>query len=301
MIAAVDVGGTKIAVGLVTTTGEIIARQEFPTLAESAFETDMQVIADILQSQLAETGTVLQGVGIGCTGQVDPYSGKVLRNAFLPNWAGQSPVEWLSARFHVGTALENDADAGALAEWQWGTGQKVERFIYITISTGIGGGVILNGQVYRGADGVHPEIGHHTIDPNGPACFCGNTGCWETLASGRALQRRMESRQPGFSGDARLVCDMAESHNPIAVDVIEAHARAIGIGLANLIVVFAPQVITLGGGLMRRANLFWDGIRAEIQQRCRLVSPQHTRIELSHFGASTGLVGAAQAWRHRYG
>jgi glucokinase len=295
-IGAVDVGGTKIAVGLVLPDGTITASHSQPTRPEQSFEAGMAEIAANMQSMLEKTHSRLLGVGLGCTGQVSPGSGKVLSNAFLPNWAGNNPVDWLATRFGVPGALENDADAAALAEWRLGAGQGAQRFIYITVSTGIGGGLIFDGQVERGANECHPEVGHHTIDPNGPDCFCGNRGCWETLASGRALAARFMQICPGFQGDAVTVCDLAEAGDPLACRAVEAHAQALGIGLANLITLYVPDVIALGGGLMRRAGLFMPGIQRMVEQRCRLVRSADTRLVLSHFGAETGLVGAAMVW-----
>jgi len=300
VIGAVDIGGTKVSAGLISPQGQVQASETFPTWTELPYTRCMQHVAASLRRMLAQAGGSLLGIGIGCTGQMDPQAGMIVNNGFLPGWAGQNPVRWLSEQFSIQAALENDADAAALAEWRLGAGQGASRFIYLTVSTGIGAGLIFDGQIYRGAAGVHPEIGHHTIDPYGPACFCGNRGCWETLASGRALERRFKDLQPGFTGDARLVCDLAEAGDSLALQAVQAHGEALGIGLANLVTLYAPDVIALGGGLMRRLDLFLDAIQAAILQRCRLVNPTATRLASSSFGDQTGLVGAALVWQHRF-
>jgi glucokinase len=300
VIGAVDIGGTKIAIGVVTRQGQVLDKYALPSRRDQTFEHTLKEISSRLESMVNKAGCNLAGIGIGSTGQVDSATGLVLRNAFLPNWSGQNPVSWLSDRFGVPSALENDADAAALAEWSLGAGINARRFIYLTISTGIGGGMIFDGQVFRGAEGVHPEVGHHTVDPAGPQCFCGNRGCWETLASGRALQARMRAVRSDFEGDAAKVCDLAEAGEPAALEVVNAHGEAIGIGLANLITLFAPDVIVIGGGLMRREALFMPAAQRAIFERCHLVSARTTRLALSEFGADTALVGAAQVWAYHF-
>lgn len=300
VIGAVDIGGTKTAVGLVSQLGQVLAVQRLPSRAGLGFVPAVEAIAECLEAMLKSQDAHLAGIGIGSTGQVNPATGEVLKNAFLPAWEGQNPAAWLGERFGVRAALENDADAGALAEWRLGAGKNARRMIYLTISTGIGAGMVFDGQVYRGAGGVHPEVGHHTIDPAGPQCFCGNRGCWETLASGRALAARMQALQPAFEGDAARVCDLAEAGDLFAREAVAAHAGALGIGLANLITLFAPDVIVLGGGLMRRAQLFLSVARRTIQERCHLVPAQNTHLVISEFGSDTALVGAAQVWVHHF-
>ena len=299
-IGAVDIGGTKIAVGLVTEQGQVLARHTFPSRPEQTFESVMVEIAGVLRGQMADLGGTSLGIGLGSTGQVNPRTGVVLNNSILTSWSGRNPVSWLEESFHVSVALENDADAGALAEWSLGAGAKAGRMIYVTISTGIGAGMVFDGRLYRGAKGVHPEVGHHTIDPSGPACFCGNRGCWEVLASGNALAERLRSTNPEFSGDAVQVCDLAEAGEPLAQTVVKEHAQALGIGLANLIIMYAPDVIVLGGGLMQRAALFLPAAQVTIADRCHLVPPRNTRLVLSAFGVDSALVGAAQVWAYHY-
>lgn len=304
VIGAIDVGGTKIAVGLVTPQGQVISHQILPTQGEIPFDLTLESIATVLQRLLAQKTAQLPlnllGIGIACTGQVDPFEGVIVKNGFLPAWEGCNPARGLKERFSVTTALENDADAAALAEWRLGAGQGTDRFIYLTISTGVGGGLIFSGDIVRGAKGVHPEIGHHTIDPEGPLCFCGNRGCWETFASGRALERRFKEWQPDFVGDARRICDLAEAGDPLARRAVEIHAEMLGVGLTNLILLFAPEMIALGGGLMRRAELFLPQIQHTILQRCRLVPPETTQLALSKFIPDSSLVGAAMVWLHRF-
>jgi len=165
MIGAVDIGGTKIAAGVVDENGHILAKAECPTDVPRGFGHAMWRAINMLAQCAEGSGVKLRGIGLGCTGPVDPMTGSLGNVNLLPGWEGGNPVERLSAEFSVPAAMENDADAAALGEAVWGAGKGKASLVYVTISTGIGGGVILDGKVYRGAGGCHPEIGHHVIEP----------------------------------------------------------------------------------------------------------------------------------------
>jgi glucokinase len=178
--------------------------------------------------------------------------------------------------------------------------------VYVTIGSGISGAVILDGRLYRGAEGAHPEIGHHVIDPSGPPCFCGAHGCWESLASGRAMDAWVRT-QGGIDGpdaaslDAHAICSAAERGDLLAQQAVAREATYLGLGLANLITLFVPEVIALGGGLMGSHHLFRDGIRQTIGACCGLVPREKVRLEWAALGADAGLVGAACVWLHHHG
>lgn len=295
MIGAVDIGGTKIAVGMVAESGQLISRLENPTAPIQGPEFGQKLIIDMLHQTSSEAGGQLCGIGIGCTGPVDPLKGVMGRIEFLPGWEGLNLPDILTHAFHVSTAIENDADATALAEATWGVGRGAKRLIYITISTGIGGGIVLDGELYRGADGSHPEIGHQVIDPAGPLCYCGAHGCWESLASGSALAQR------GKLATAYDVCEAAERGDASALSAVEQEGFYLGIGLANLISLFVPDIIALGGGVMQSSILFWDKINKVIQSTCGLVPYKKTRLLLTSLGRDVGLLGAAQVWIKRFG
>ena len=167
MIGAIDIGGTKIAVGVVDAAGKILARRSIPTA--SAIEPDAAValIFQILQECETESHQAVKGIGIGCTGPVDPVNGLVLDVDLLPGWNGFPLVKRLNDVCGVSVAMENDADAAALAESVWGAGRGTSRFVYVSIGTGIGTSLLLDGKIYRGIGGFHPEAGHHTIEAEG--------------------------------------------------------------------------------------------------------------------------------------
>ncbi len=138
----------------------------------------------------------ITGIGIGSTGPIDPFAGQIGDVNFLPGWQGSNIVEDLGRLFQVKVTMENDADAAALGEAGWGAGRNKNRLICVTVGTGISGGIILDGKLYRGVDNAHPEIGHHLIDVSGPRCLCGFHGCWESLAAGPAVAQWMKAESP---------------------------------------------------------------------------------------------------------
>jgi glucokinase len=225
---------------------------------------------------------------------------------FLPGWRGKSPVKDLGQIFDVRAALENDGDAAALAEAGWGAGRNRSRLIYVTVGTGIGGGIVLDGELYRGVDGAHPEVGHHVVDPAGPACSCGFHGCWESLAAGPAMVAWLENHAPAEYPHreditARKICELAQQGDAVALQAVEHEAYYLGLGLANLINLFTPDAIVLSGSVMKSAALFLGRIRAVIRRGCRFVPAEKTELMLASLGEDTNLIGAARVWHYRFG
>src|SRR5260370_14131947 len=213
MIGAVDIGGTKLAVGMVDHSGKVLARMQAPTDPEN-YSNGIELIARMLRTTAENTGVEFSGIGIGSTVPVDPIRGEFGDVDFLPGWRGRSPVKDLAQIFKLRVALENDGDAAALAEAGWGAGRNRSRLIYVTVGTGIGGGMVFDGKLYRGVDGAHPEVGHHVVDPAGPECSCGFHGCWESPAAGPAmvawLGGHAPARYPHREGiTARKICELS--------------------------------------------------------------------------------------------
>jgi glucokinase len=304
LVGAVDIGGTKIAVGIVDSSGKIYQQEVCQTEPEKGFEDGIQRISSMLNLCLErQPDSRLLGIGVGCTGPVDPETGVLGPNSFLPLWEGVGMITRLEDIFSLPVAIENDADAAALGEAAWGAGQGASRCLYVTVSTGIGCGIVLDGQVYRGVDGSHPELGHLVIEAStGPVCFCGATGCWESLASGPALASWYNARcenQPAV--DAREICRRAVQGEVLAAAAVEQEGMYLGIGLANLVTAFVPQVIVLGGGVMDSWPLFEGKVREMIRKNCGLVPHQKVELRLASLGSRTGLAGAAQVWFNRFG
>jgi glucokinase len=305
MIGAIDIGGTKIAVGMVDDSGRVLSRMQSPTDPDR-YSDGIEWVARMLREAAQKAGVPLTGIGIGSTGPVDPMRGEFGDVDFLPGWRGKNPVRDLTQIFNVQVALENDGDAAALAEAGWGAGKNRSRLIYITVGTGIGGGMVFDGKLYRGVDGAHPEVGHHVIDPAGPECSCGFRGCWESLAAGPAMAAWFERNSPATDPNrqgitAQRICELAQNGDVAALQAVEHEALYLGLGLANLINLFTPDAIVLSGSVMKSAPLFLDRIRAVIRRGCRFVPFEKTELMLASLGDDTNLIGAARVWHYRFG
>lgn len=301
IIGAIDIGGTKIAVGAVTEQGQVISRIDCPTAPQDGFEVAIQRIKSMLGEVARHASGHFQGIGIACPGPVDPFTGIIGDVGTLPGWQGGNLVAELESDFGVRIAVENDADAAALAEASEAAAANSRSVIYITVSTGIGGGIILSGELYRGVDGAHPEFGHQVIDTSGPLCYCKARGCWESLASGPAMVSWMRDRRQGVTElSAAEICALAETGDELARRAVEREGYYLGLGLANLITLFCPELIVLGGGVMKSHHLFLDRALGVIRELCTQVPAAKTRVTLASLGPDAGLVGAAQAWIRRY-
>jgi glucokinase len=305
VIGAVDIGGTKIAVGVVDDSGKVLSRLESPTDAPGGYASGLARMVEMLRRTSRDAGVEISGIGIGSTGVVHPETGAFGDVDLLPGWQGSNPVQDLTREFRVAVALENDADASALGEAGWGAGKLKSRLIYVTVGTGIGGGIILDGRLYRGVDMAHPEISHHVIDPSGPDCSCGYRGCWESLATGPAMAAWFNANAAGDRHSpenlsAAQICQLAKSGDELAGLAVDREAYYLGLGLANLINLFVPEVIVLGGSMMKSAPLFLDGMRKVIHQGCRFVPHEKTELALASLGEDANLIGAARVWHHRY-
>lgn len=304
MIGAVDIGGTKIAAGIVDDAGKVLAQSETPTEAAGAYPDGLRNMVRMLREVAKQANTEISGIGIGSTGWVYPFTGEFGDVDFLPGWKGCNPVKDLAREFGVRVALENDGDAAALGEAAWGAGKGKSRLIYVTVGTGIGGGIILDGQLYRGADRAHPEVGHHVIDAFGPECTCGFRGCWEALATGPAMagwfnaNAQATSRHPEAL-TAKEIFQLSRQGHLLAQEAVAREALYLGLGLANLINLFVPDRIVMGGSIMKSMSL--EEVRKVIAKGCRFVPFKKTELALASLGEDANLIGAAQVWHHRFG
>jgi glucokinase len=304
VIGAVDIGGTKIAVGMVDDFGRVLAKAESPTAGERGYADGLGRIVQMLRETERRAGGNLQGIGIGSTGWVFPFTGEFGDVDFLPSWKGCNPVQDLSREFGVTAALENDGDAAALGEAAWGSARGKRRLIYVTVGTGIGGGIVLDGQLYRGVDRAHPEVGHHVIDTSGPQCTCGFRGCWEALATGPAMaawykaQAGGDARASANGLGAKEIFQRACEGETLAKEAVGRETYYLGLGLANLIGLFVPEVIVLGGSVMKSVRL--EDLRRVIARGCRFVPWEKTELTLASLGEDANLIGAARVWHHRY-
>jgi glucokinase len=304
VIGAVDIGGTKIAVGIVDDSGAVLAKVESPTAGERGYADGLARITGMLREAARRAGAEVSGIGIGSTGRVYPFTGEFGDVDFLPLWKGCNPVADLGRAFAVRVALENDGDAAALGEAGWGAGRGKRRLIYVTVGTGIGGGIILDGQLYRGVDRSHPEVGHHVIDASGPPCTCGFRGCWEALATGPAMAAWYKSNGGGDgmhrgAPGAKEIFQLARDGDACARRAVERETYYLGLGLANLIGLFVPDMIVLGGSVMKSVRL--EDLRGVIAQGCRFVPWEKTELAPASLGEDANLIGAGRVWHYRFG
>jgi glucokinase len=300
VIGAVDIGGTKIAVGIVDDFGTVLANLESPTAGERGYADALARITAMLRDVARTAGTEISGIGIGSTGWVYPFTGEFGDVDFLPTWKGCNLVADLERAFGVRAALENDGDAAALGEAGWGAGRGKRRLIYVTVGTGIGGGIVLDGELYRGVDRSHPEMGHHVIDASGPECTCGFRGCWEALATGPAMAAWYKGNADARQGlGAKEIFELGRNGDALARRAVERETYYLGLGLANLIGLFVPEMIVLGGSVMKSVRI--EDLRAVIAQGCRFVPWEKTELALASLGEDANLIGAARVWHYRFG
>jgi glucokinase len=310
LFLGIDLGGTKIIAGLVDRGGQIVARQHRETMAGEGQEAVLgRLIAattQLLASQLLDRSRVT-AIGVAAPGPIDARSGIVTAPPNLPGWLNVPLAELIQTELGLPTFLENDGNAAALGEHRFGAGRGTEHMIYVTASTGIGGGFILDGRLYRGATGAAAEIGHMTILPQGPRCGCGNRGCLEALASGTAIAREARERASRgvctqivelSGGDlgritAELVAQAADQGDREASVILEEAMTYLGVGMANLVNLLNPQMIVIGGGLTKMGERLFDPVRRAIRRRAFPTAAATVQIHPSQLGDDVGLLGAA--------
>ncbi|MGP3951033.1 ROK family glucokinase [Streptomyces sp. 7N604] len=305
----VDIGGTKIAAGVVDEEGSILETCQVPTPPTP--EGVVDAIADAVRT--VSTGHQVEAVGIGAAGYVDDKRATVL---FAPNinWRHEALKDKVEQRVGLPVVVENDANAAAWGEYKFGAGQGHDDVICITLGTGLGGGIIIGNKLRRGRFGVAGEFGHIRVVPDGLLCGCGSQGCWEQYASGRALVRYARQRAQATPENATIlfglgdgtaagiegkhVSEAARKGDPVAVDSFRELARWAGAGLADLASLFDPSAFIVGGGVSDEGDLVLDPIRKSFRRW--LVGGQyrpHAQVLAAQLGGKAGLVGAADLAR----
>ena len=303
-----DVGGTRTRVALVDATGAIVVRHSAETLAREGREAVMNRLADALEHVASERRTEIKGVGLSLASPVEPGTGVMYNPPNLgPEWHLYTPIPMLRERLSLPVYAENDATLGALGEHAFGAGRGCDNMVYMTVSTGIGGGVIIGGNLYTGTNGFGGEIGHMTIDQNGPLDNCGNVGCLEALASGTALarmaQKRIEAGEISvmleFAGgnieavDARIVVQAAQQDDALAQSLMQEVGRSLASGIITLMHIFDPQLIVIGGGLGQNLYMFMPTIEPEVKSRAMAHFQGAVPVAKSQLGDDVSLLGAA--------
>ncbi|SFC72365.1 ROK family glucokinase [Streptomyces aidingensis] len=305
----VDIGGTKIAAGVVDEAGKILETSTVATPPTP--EGVVDAIADAVRTVGAGTGT--EAVGIGAAGYVDDKRATVL---FAPNikWRREALKDKVEQRVGMPVVVENDANAAAWGEYRFGAGQGHDDVVCITLGTGLGGGIIIAGKLYRGRFGVAGEFGHIRMVPDGLLCGCGSQGCWEQYASGRALVRYARQRATASPDqaevllalgdgtpegiDGRHISQAARQGDAVAIDSFRELARWAGAGLADLASLFDPSAFIVGGGVSDEGDLVLEPIRKSFRRW--LVGSRyrpHAQVLAAQLGGRAGLVGAADLAR----
>ncbi|MBI5399346.1 ROK family protein [Candidatus Saganbacteria bacterium] len=286
MIIGIDLGGTKLAGALCTPNGKVLMDVQIPTEAAKGrgqvIENIKKAVRMLKQSQKVK----LKAIGIGAPGPILYEKGIVVEAPNLPGWQRVKLRQILEKEFHVPVFVDNDANCAALAEMWFGAGKFVKHFIYMTISTGIGGGIVIDKKIYRGATGSAGEFGHMKIEINGPLCGCGQRGCLETLASGSALKR-----QTGM--DALSLELAARQGDTAALAAIKQAAHYLAIGVANLVNIFNPEMVILGGGVSNMRELLLQPIRDEFKNYALTLPAKTVKIVRAKLGTKAGVLGAA--------
>ena len=289
----VDIGGTKIAVGAVDAAGAVHARRTIATDAEAGFDAGLERLIRAIDETLAEAGVdvaALAGIGLGCPGPFDEASGQIENFYTLPGWEGNDILSPLVARFDTRVRLINDADAALLGEALAGAARGARVALMLTIGTGIGGAVLIDGAILRGAAREHPEIGHLIVDPTGPECYCGGRGCLESFAAGPALARA--GAEFGYA-DAEAVFNAAEEGAAPAQAIVTRSADAMETAVWSLIHSFLPEVILIGGGIGERHFALYREAAERAIARAVLAPAGSIRVVKAALGNDAGMVGAA--------
>jgi glucokinase len=301
VIAGIDIGGTKIAVALENHAGERLAARRLPTEVALGPERILENVFRALEEMLAETGAVLTAIGIGCPGPIDILRGLVLSPTNLPDWIDFPIVELAQKRFGVPVSLDNDANAAALGEYFHGAGRGFRDVFYVTISTGIGGSIICQGQIHHGVQAGAGEIGHTIVKPNGVRCRCGTHGCLETIASGTGIARRMRETLAAQNGKntenlaritAETVVESVENGDETAQKIWDETIKYLAIGIGNAITLIAPEAVIIGGGVSSVGELLLEPLRREIGKNVTMVPIENIQILKASLGSESGVCGA---------
>ncbi len=304
-VIGVDLGGTNIVSAVVNERGKVLGKDKRPTLSQLGAKDVMLRIADSIRSASHKSGLSWAshlGVGIGSPGPLDQKRGVVIYTPNL-NWRNVHIVQFLQKELKKRVYLENDANAAALGESWVGAGRGEEVVLCVTLGTGVGGGLILNGRIFEGATGVSNHIGHIVVDPKGPKAAYGNRGILEQYASTTGIARLAKELRlkplPGQPADARTFEDMAMRGNPKAKKVYEIAGRMLGVGMTSAIHLLNPSIIIFSGGVSRAGDLLFKPMHKELEARCFKAHLKGLKFRLAKLGDNMGAVGAARvAWLH---
>ncbi|UOQ45657.1 ROK family protein [Halobacillus salinarum] len=286
----IDLGGTNVRVGTINEKGEIKELLQNTTEAEKGYDYTKSKMVDMVRT--IREGQEISGIGIGAPGPLDPKEGLILSPPNLPGWDDIPIVDDLSKVFQTNVRLSNDANAAALAEAKFGSGQGYESVFYVTVSTGVGGGLVVNGNVFEGAQGYAGEIGNMILNPYGYQQSNLNRGSLESHASGTAIGKIAEERYE-ISGGAEEVFRLARTGDENAAAVVNEAIDYLAMGLANITHVINPSVFVLGGGVMKSESLILPPLKEKLKSYVYPGLVPEITLKLASLGGSAGVIGAA--------
>lgn len=302
-VIGIDLGGTKISTALSDFNGNVVSQS---IIATDAHEGEAAVLGRIIKTveDVIENGKVdivqVKAIGIGSPGPLDAKTGIIITTPNLPfkNFDLVSPIR---EKFQIPVYLDNDANVAAIGEFMFGAAKGTENMVYFTVSTGVGGGAVLNGKIYRGNTSNALEIGHATVAPDGPRCNCGNIGCLEATSSGTAIGKRakeaLESKvdtslRKYKSVTSAEVFAEAAAGDAVSQDIINNALNYLGIGVANAISIFDPEMIIIGGGVSKAGKIVFDKVQEVVNKRCFKNMAEACKIVPAGLGTDAGVIGA---------
>ncbi|HEY1465400.1 MAG TPA: ROK family protein [Terriglobales bacterium] len=310
-IMGVDIGGTKVAAGLVDSAGTIESPLRVPMISNADAAAGLESVLSAIDSVMAKVKNrqEVRAIGICAPGPLDPKTGLIINPPNLPCWRNFPLAKEIAGVYSVPVKVDNDANSAAFAEARWGAGRNYKNIFYVTIGTGIGTGIILDGRIYHGRTGAAGEGGHVSIDYRGPRCSCGKLGCIEILASGPAIAKRARAKLSSDASRSSVLLQLAKGNpesvttemvgkadaagDPVASETLRETIDLLSLWLGNMVDVLDPEAIIIGGGATTVLLPFFDQISELLPKYC--VNPRANEIAVlpAHYGADSGVAGGA--------
>lgn len=288
-VIGLDIGGTAVKYGLLNENGVILELGEFPTEAEKGVENLFKNICGVIDKYLSDD---ILGIAVSGTGQIDGTIGKVIGgNPIIPGWIGTNLVEKLEDRYKIPAILENDVNCAALGEKWLGAGKNSENFVCLTIGTGIGGGIILNGDIFRGDTYVAGEFGHIQIVKSGEECLCGKKGCYERYASATALVK-MVKEKTGKTLNGKEIFELEKSGDKEIKEIVDRWIDYFTDGLSTIAYIFNPPLIVIGGGVTKQGEYLLNRILVSLDSKLGINYKKNLKIKFAELGNNAGILGA---------
>jgi glucokinase len=302
-VIGIDLGGTKINGALADLEGMVLSKFTMPTNASEGEQAVLGRIVEVIETVIEKANKTVEEIktiGIGSPGPLNAKAGIIVTTPNLP-FRNFQLVKPIIEKFNIPTFLDNDANVAAIGEYMLGSGKGTTNMVYITVSTGIGGGAILDGRVYRGSTSNALEVGHMTIVPDGPRCNCGNNGCIEALASGTAIARQAREAiaaglETSLSGldvvTSYEVYKEAQAGDKVSKDILDKSFNYLGIAVASIITSFDPEMFVIGGGVSQMGDVLFDKVQQVVNKRCFKSMSENCKIVPAGLGTDAGVMGA---------